>query len=424
MAADADLKISMEAPAAWERRLTITVPAERVARERRATADRVSRRIRLPGFRKGKVPTAIVEKRFGPAIEQEAIEKVIGDAYREAVEQQGLQPITQGSIGRIDYQSGSDLTFDVDLEVRPEIELARLGGFVIEPTRPVVDDAEIDRVIERLRDEQAAWQPVSGEYPLIGDMVRVELTPQPDEGEPAPATRAYELVLGEGQSLPQIEDAIRTLTEGEENDFTVDLPVDPERPTGETKPHRLHIRLLDVRRPERPEVNDEFARSLGEFANLDELRARIRDDLGVEADREAERDVRRKLIAQILEANAFDVPASMLDQYVAGVLPAREGDDDERLQTLRTELRPAAETALRRLLVIQRVAEMESLSATESEVDARVDQIAERLGRPASEVKAQLRKNGRLAELEEEITEDKVFEYLKGLSTIKPASAA
>src|SRR5690606_26177301 len=89
MAADADLKISMEAPAAWERRLTITVPAERVARERRATADRVSRRIRLPGFRKGKVPTAIVEKRFGPAIEQEAIEKVIGDAYREAVEQQG-----------------------------------------------------------------------------------------------------------------------------------------------------------------------------------------------------------------------------------------------------------------------------------------------------------------------------------------------
>lgn len=420
----ADLKISMESPAAWERRLTITVPAERVAKERRATADRVSRRLRLPGFRKGKVPVAVVEKRYGPAIEQEALEKVMGDAYREAVQKEGLQPITQAAIGRIDYSAGSDLTFDVGFEVQPEVELNRIGGFLVTREKEPVDEAQIDRVIDRLRDEQAVWHPVEAERPLAGDMVGVEITPL-DAGEVAevPKPRSYELVLGEGQALPPIEDAIRTLAPGEENDFTVELPEDPEQPAGAMKQHAIRVRVLEVKRAERPAADDEFARAAGDFADMEALRSRIREDLDREAEREAERDVRRRLIGQIMEANPFDVPASMVDQYLASVVPSQEGQDEARMQEMRASVRPAAEHALRRLLVIQRIADTESLHATADEVESRIASIAERMGRPAAELKAQLRKNGRLAEIEEEITEDKVFGYLMTLSDIQQKAA-
>ena len=115
------LKVTIEKPATWTRRLTITIAAEQLEQEKRNTAKKLAQQVRLPGFRKGKVPTQVLEKRFGPAIEQETIERVVGEAYREAIKQENLHPITQAEIDNIDYESGSDLTFHVGFEIRPEV---------------------------------------------------------------------------------------------------------------------------------------------------------------------------------------------------------------------------------------------------------------------------------------------------------------
>ena len=177
--------------------------------------------------------------------------------------------------------------------------------------------------------------------------------------------------------------------------------------------------MIEVEEPLLPELDDEFARSLGDFESLDQLRERIRADLGREAERESERRLRAELLTQVIAANPFDVPDAMVSQYLEAMLPARPGNaEDPRMADLRREARPAAEEALKRILVIERVAELEGLHAQPGELEARVEEIAERLGRPAPEVTAQLRKNGRLDELEREITEEKVFGYLKSLSTI------
>ncbi len=417
----AELKVSMEKPGAWARRLTITVPAERVERERKAAVQRLAKSVRLPGFRKGKVPTQVMEKRWGPAIEQEAIEKLVGEAYQEAIRQEGLEPISQGAIDSIDYQSGSDLTFNVELEVRPELELERLGGFEVKRQRGEVSDAQVDQVIQRLRDEQAVWQPLpEGEIPLVGDMVTVELTPQDDATDAAAnQARTYEIVLGEEQAVPQIEEAIRTLRPGDENTFTLDLPENASDPASPTKPHTVHIRMTEAKRAERPEVDDAFAASLGDFESVAILRERVRTDLEAEAGREAERNVRGQLIARIVEANPFEVPNTMIDRYLEQVLPGRDAADAERVAEMRQQARPVAEQALRRMLVIERIATMEGLHATSDEVDARIASVAERMGRPAPEVRKQLQQSGRLAELEEEVTENKVFDYLTSLSTIQ-----
>src|SRR5690606_33301340 len=135
-----ELKIAIEEPRAWARRLIITVPAERVARERGEVARRLAQRLKLPGFRKGRVPAQVLERKYGPAIESETVERIVGNAYREALRAEGLEPITQGSVEEVDYQPGSDLTFRVAFEIRPQIQLERLGGFQLVRERPEVRD--------------------------------------------------------------------------------------------------------------------------------------------------------------------------------------------------------------------------------------------------------------------------------------------
>jgi trigger factor len=415
-----ELKVSVEKPAAWSRRLTITVPRERIEREKKQAVERLARRVKLPGFRQGRVPAGVMQKRFGPAIEQETIEKVIGDAYRQALESENLQPISQGSIENFDYQPGSDLTFNVELDVRPEIELERVGGFAVVREQSPVSDDQVDEVLQRLRAENAVWKAKEGETPTAGDMATVEITPLDAESGAEPSQpRRYQIVIGEGQAVPAVEDAVLTLKPGEAAEFDVELPADAEDPSSPTKPHRMHINMLDVKAPEYPELDDEFARGLGEFEDLGALRARIREDLEGESARDAERGVRMQLIQHVIEANPFDVPDSMVRGYLERAMPAPEGADAERLEEARQQLWPAAQQALRRTMVVDRIAEMEALRATPAELDARIDAMAERFGRPRAEVMAQLRKSGRLDELEHEITEDKVFEYLKSLSQIQ-----
>ncbi|HEX7120428.1 MAG TPA: trigger factor [Longimicrobiales bacterium] len=418
MASDtSDLRIAVAEPRSWARRLTITVPGERVRREREEVARRLAKRVKLPGFRQGRVPTRVMERQFGAAIEQEALERVVGAAYREALEQQDLQPITQGEVENIDYEPGADLTFDVEFEIRPVIGLERVGGFEIRRERAEVTDDEVGRILERVREQQAVWHPIEEEAPAAGDLVVVEITPA-GEGAEGAKPRRYEIVLGEGQAVPAVEDAILTLKPGEEREFTLELP-DPEAGEGATREDRAHIKLIEVRRPELPELDDEFARSVGDFEDLDALRARIREDLEKEAEAEAERGVRQKLLDAIVEANPFDVPDSLVNQYLQRMLSPREGADPERVAQAREMARPAAEQALRRIMVIERIAEMEGLHATSAELDARIEEIAEKQSRPAGEVWAQLQKSGQLSRLEEEITENKVFDYLKSQSTIE-----
>jgi trigger factor len=413
------LKIAIEEPRAWARRLKITVPAERVARERSEASRRLAQRLKLPGFRKGKIPPHVIEKRFGGALEQEAVEKVVGAAYREALEQEQLHPITQGEIGNLEYEPGTELSFDVEFEIRPVLELERLGGFTVKRERAAVDEAEVDAILERLRQEQAVWEGVEGEQPATGDMALVEMTALEGEGATAAesAARRYRVVLGEAQAPPAVEAALQGLEPGGETEVEVESEGGAE---GEAAaPDRWRVKLVEVKRPRLPELDDEFAKSVGDFEELAALRARVREDLEREADAEADRQVRRALLGEIVEANPFEVPDSMVDRYLERLLQVREDAEAERVAEMKAAARPVAEEAIKRMLVIERVAELEGLHATADEVQERVAQIAERRGRPPQEVRAQLAKAGRLEALEEEVTEEKAFRYLESLSTVE-----
>jgi trigger factor len=372
--------------------------------------------VRLPGFRKGKVPAQVLEKKFGGAVEQEMLEKVMGAAYREVIQREGLQPISQAAIENVDYQPGQDLKFDVHFEIRPEIELNRLGGFTVRRPPTTVDDDAVDRVIQRLREEHATWTPIEpGQAVVVGDMAVVEITSL--EGPAANQPRRYQVLLGQEQVRPEIEEAIRTLAPGEQGEFTVELPEGDDEST--LKPHRIRVNLIEAKRPEHPELTDEFAQGLGSFDSVATLRERVREDLEKEAIAEAERAVRHDLISQIVDANPFDVPDSMVSQYLDQMIRPRKGEDPARMEEFKQAAYPGAQQALRRMLVIDRIADLESLRATPYDVDQRLEEIAGRVGKSSDEMRAQFQKSGRLGEIEEQITEEKVFDYLKSLSTVE-----
>ena len=411
-----ELQVEIHNHGSWGRHLTITVPKDRLEAERHNAAQRLAKQVRLPGFRKGKVPTQVLEKKFGGAVEQEMLEKVMGNAYREIIQREGLQPITQAAIENVDYKPGEDLKFDVHFEVRPEVELNRLGGFTVRRPPVTVGDESVDRVVQRLREEHATWTPLAeGDAIVMGDMAVVEITAL--EGASANQARRYQVTLGQEQVRPEIEEVIRTLAPGEQGEFTVDLPEGDEG--SELKPHKIRINLIEAKRAQYPELTDEFAQSLGSFENMSTLRERIREDLDREAVTEAERAVRQDLISQIVDANPFEVPDSMVNQYLDQMIRPRKGEDPARMEEFKQAAYPGAQQALRRMLVIDRVADLESLRATPADLDQRMEEIASRVGQPVDALRNQFQKSGRLGEIEEQITEEKVFDYLKSLSTIE-----
>jgi trigger factor len=426
-----ELKVEVHEAPSWSRRLSITVPSERVRRARQSVSARIAGTVRMPGFRKGKTPSAIVERQFGPAIEQETVDKVVQDVFREALEQSGLNPVSQPQLHGVHYHGeGGDLHFEVVFDVAPSVELGVIEGFSVERPSDTVTDEDVADLLERLRADRAELLPLDeGARPGYGDQVEVQITDL-DAGDDAEA-QEFRFELGdENAAIADIQQAVMTLAEGEEAEFTVTYPEDFGDEAQRGQQQRLRIRLVEARKRQLPELDDDFTRSLGvpDVETVDALRERVRTDMTAERRTQADRAVRDLLLQQVLDANPFEVPGSFVDRYLdamTGDVPdaegrrrQRTGQDEERFSQLRALMRPQAEMLVRRDLVVQHVAEAEGLQVTADEVDARVEKLAEEYGRSPADVWVELERTGQMPGLEQEILQDKVFELLAGRSTV------
>lgn len=409
------LQISVEEQERWRRRMSVTVPAAVVQEEERKAARRLASQARMKGFRKGHVPTRVIESRFGGSLRREALDRLIDDAYRQALAAEQLRPISEGEIEDVRYEPDQDLSFKVAFDVQPVIELSRLGGFVVERPKAEISDEQVQQVLERIREQNGVWQPAEGGHPEDGDLVSVKLARLDESGEGE--AKDYDFILGQGDAIAEIEAAIKSLEPGGEAEFDVALPHqdDPEQAG---QPDRVRIALVSRRTLERPPLDDDLAKQVGDFETIDQLKERVREDLEKEAADQAEAAVRGRLLDSILEANPFEVPASMVERYLGAVLGDAKGVSPERLDEARAQIRPEAERAVKRILVIERVAETQNLAATEEELDQRIEEIAAANDTTAAKVYASMQKSGRLDTLERELTERKVFAFLTEQSEI------
>jgi trigger factor len=391
------------------RRLQISVPAETVADFEEKAARKVATRIKLPGFRPGKAPPSMVRKRFADAIRQEALEQVINEAFREAIEREALKLAAQPHVHDLKAEPGQAVEFELHCEVRPEVTLTRVDGFAITRRAAAVTDELVDEQLERLREQKADWSPVA-DKPAPGDLVTVQLATADADGT-MPEGREYRLVLGGGQAIAGIEELIMEAAPGETVERAVRWPDDfpDESQRGVTKLAR--VTLTDVKRKSLPALDDAFAREVGDFDDLAALRAAVRSDMEAQASREAEADLRSQLIDRLLEANPFEVPSSWVQQLVEHYAQMYGVPDTEKAR-FQQEFRGMAERQVRRDVVVDTLAERESLVASAADVDARIEELAKARNADPGQVYAQLQKAGRLPELERELTEERVFAWL------------
>jgi trigger factor len=411
-----NIEITPKKAEGLERLLEVSVPVEEV----RSAEDRATRRyasqVRLPGFRPGKAPAAMVRKKFADAIRQEAIQSVVQEAFKEVIEREKIELATQPHVHDLKFDEGKPLTFELHLEVRPQVDLPRTTGFRVSRTRREITNENVREQIDNLREQRATWTPIS-ERPLPGDMVTVQLATADDNGHVGEG-KEYRLVLGGGQAIPGIEELIMETAPGATTERPVRWPDDfpDEAQRGKTK--MVRVTVSDVKRKSLPELDDAFAREVGDFDSLEALTSAVREDLTRHAEREADSEVRQQLIEHIIDANPFDVPPSWVNQLVQAYMEAYQIPEPDR-ERFASEFRPVAERQVRRDLVIDTVAQREGLAATEADIDARVAEVAQKRGAEPGQVYASLQKAGRLKELERSITEDKVFNWLLERSTIE-----
>jgi trigger factor len=405
-----DIQITTKKSAGVERLLEVSVPLAAVRDEEEKTAKRYASSVRLPGFRPGKAPAAMVRKRFKDAIRQQVLETLVQEAFKEVMQREKLDVAAQPHVHGVTFEDDKPLTFELHLEVRPTVELKRTQGFRVTRKAAAVTDEAVGEQLETLRDQKATWAPVE-ERPREGDMVKVLLATPENDVDEMPEGRPYNLVIGGGQAIAGIEELIMELTPGETKQRVVKWPDDFPDETQRGQSKRVRVTLQEVKRKSAPALDDAFAREVGDFDSLAALTEAVRKDLQDHAARDADALVRQSLLDQIGEANPFDVPPSWVTRMIDAYMQAYQIPAEQRTQ-FAGEFTAVAEKQVRRDMLIDALAEQNQLVATEKDVDERVAKVAEQRGTNPGQVYTSLQKAGRLPEIERSITEEKVFAWL------------
>ena len=413
----ADIEVSLVEGQGWFRTLTVTVPANRVEKTRRAEAGQLSRSKRLKGFRRGKIPLAVIDQQFGAEIDDRVQQRLLDEAYREALDREDLNPAGPGRITDVKYGPADPFVFQAELEVMPTIKLDRLGGFKIERAGVAVSEEEISGLIDRIREENANWTEVQ-RAPIEGERVGVRILPLADgDGEASGDGTPYEVVLGAGQALEDVERAIATLSPGESGDFEIEFP-DESGDEGAAVMRSLRIHLDKVEERDLPELTDEFAASIGPFETVEDLRRVVSEDLRRHHESEAEGKLRGELLTAIAEANKFVVPEALIDRYVAGMIQTPDEVDPAEMEKMREAIYPHAEKQIREQLILDKVIEREGFTPTPEEVENEIGEIAARRGVPPGKLRRELVRDGSLENLGRNLAVEKAFGYLKDQSGI------
>ncbi|MDP2350806.1 MAG: trigger factor [Chloroflexota bacterium] len=369
--------------------LEIEVPADRLDRSIRDAVGRLSRRTRVAGFRPGKAPRPILERVLGPtAIVDEAVDTLVQTAYRDAVIEQGIVPLTNADVEIVEAEEGKALRFKATIQVRPEVTLGDYANFNFRPEIETVDDPKVDKVIDELRDQNATLSAVEDRPAKDGDWAIIGFDGTRD-GVPFDGgkTERMPLVIGQDRLIPGFEAHIVGLRPGEATDFDITFPDDYAEPTLAGQVAHFTVDLKELREKILPAADDEFAQAMGAFETLEALKADIAMRLRRNALDRARHEFSDKIIEYAVANATIDLPDVLVDQEIEVMHDefrttlARQGIAEPAYlkatgQTdadLHAEFRPRAEQRTKVLLVLSKVADTEGVEVVEAEIEAQVD---------------------------------------------------
>jgi trigger factor len=417
------------------RDLTIEVPTEVVNEAIGHAAAKLGKQARIPGFRPGKVPSNVIRQRFKPQIMQDVAEHLISKAVGDALSEKGVEPIATPDIKDLVLEEGKPLTFKASFDVVPSFDPGDLS--TIEATEPsrAVEDAAVNQSLERLRERNARYEAVETGIVEAGHTVVVGLERQgtDKDGKPGEVDKHEQvnIELGAPSNPPGFDAEVIGMTPGSNKSFTITYPDDytiPELAGGKVN---YTVNLKEIKKRVVPALDDELAKDLGDFASLDELRTRIREDLEHEAMHAAERQLRQDVMKQLATRVPFAVPPALVEREI----DRRLEDFARRLMEQRIDPRQAnidwnafregqrtpATEAVASAIVLDEIARREQIEVSNEEMDAELQRYADQTGHNLPSIRARLQKDGELGRLAAGLRREKAVAHVLSKAQIKKA---
>jgi len=414
------MKVAVEEIEGCKRRLAVEAPVDVVTQEWERAYGRVQKRATLPGFRRGHVPRSLVKLHFADDVRREVAEHLIPDVYRRALSEARIAPVNEPDLQDLKLEEGAALTFTAVVEVKPAIALGEYRGVEVQHAPAPVTDADVDDALGRMREQHAQFRSVE-RAAATDDLVVVDYTLAPQDHEPTTAA-GYHFLVGSGTVLQEIDGAVVGMRAGEEREVSLRFADDHRMETLRGKSGTAHLKLGEVKEKVLPALDDEFAKTLGEFETLDALRAEVRRQLEARREADARQELENKIMDALLARHEFGVPDAMVMRQVAHQVEhtrerlRRQGVDPDGIQwdypKIVGELRPAAEKAVRRALLLEAIADQETLAASDAEVDAEVERFALASQRPVPAVRRMMEKSGDLEALRHGLRDRKTLDLL------------
>jgi trigger factor len=407
-----------------KREIAVQIPAEEVQRETDALIQKYQKLARLPGFRKGHAPASIIRQRFAEDIKTEVVEALVPKYFRQEAERQGLVPVSQPRVRDLHIHDGEPLTFKASFEVLPEIKVE--GYRELRTDKPVIEvtDEEVEQALNQLRERQASYEAIEGRALADGDFAQVALDGKPREGEGQPVHMDDVLVeIGGKNTMPEFTEHLRGASAGEEKTFEVKYPEDSNDQRLAGKTFDYAVKVLSLKRKNLPELNEAFAKELGEFASVDELRQRIRENMEEEKRHTAEHESKDKLVAELVKRNDFEVPEAMVDRQIdvrlerglrALAAQGMRAEDMKKmdLNRLRAGQRQQAVQEVKASLLLDRIADLEKVEVSDEEIDREIEALAAQTKQTSEAVRARLTRDGALDRIRNRIRNEKTLNFL------------
>jgi trigger factor len=406
------------------REIEVEVPAAEVARETETLIQKYQKLARLPGFRRGHIPASVIRQRFSEEIKSEVVDVLIPRYFRQESDRLGLMPVSQPRVTDLHIHDGEPLRFKASFEVLPDVKVEGYKELRADKADVAVTDEEVEQSLKNLQERQATFSSIEGRPAADGDYAQVGLDGKPKDGVGKPVHMDEVLVEIAGKdTMPEFTTNLRGVSAGDEKTFDVVYPEDfaDERLRGKTFEYTVKVQAL--KQKALPELNDEFAKELGEFASLEDVRKRIRESMEADRKHNAEREAKDKLVTELVRRNDFELPEALVERQIDVRLErglralAAQGMKPEDLKKmdlnrLRAGQRDQAVQEVKASLLLEKVAEQEKIEVGDEEIDREVVALAEQSKQSPEAIRARLTKDGALDRIRNRIRAEKTLDFL------------
>ena len=417
------MRIDVENLSPIEKRVAIEIPWETVRDELDLAYKGLQKRARVKGFRAGHVPRKVLEQFYKGAVENEVVQRLVDDSFRKAVAEKDLFPISTPIVeNRLELVQDAPFKFSAKVEVKPEVKVTGYQGVSVVRQVRAIDDAEVARELEQLREKAVVVEAVTDRTDAQkGDLAVIDFFGYVD-GETFKGGKGinYTVEIGLGRMIPGFEDQLIGMKVSEHKEFQLVFPKTdgPEEVRGKTVEWKVDLK--EIKHKILPELDDEFAKDLGEYESLDELKGKIKENLRTRDDARSKRQLRDKVMEKLVEGNTVDVPPAMVDRQLDFLLQEvekigktnKDPAVQEAIRRLRDENRDRAKKQVAAMLLLEAVGREEKLEVTEAELEGRLGEIGRQNKMAPKAVRQQLEREGRLDAVRYDIKQDKALDFV------------